>query len=186
MSLLLDQLGVLESHDQLELFLLHAADLLLIHLLFVRLSSQLLFNLSARSLLSVDEIHLALGGSLVLLHFNHRLDLLGTLLLVTTVDLMLLSVHFFVSFGFHGFLFRFEVSHLFVLLNSVVVLLFDTQMVLGFLGDLVHLVLLSLELLVSEFHVAATLAHDVGRAFAGLVDLPNSLAANWGGVSCVY
>jgi hypothetical protein len=46
---------------------------------------------------------------------------------------------------------------------------------IGFLLDLHHLMLLPLELLLLQLHVAATLVHDVGGSFAGFVDLAHGL-----------
>jgi hypothetical protein len=61
MCLLLYQLCILESHDQVQFFLLHPSDLLFVKHLLTLLSHQAFLNLGARSVLLINKVHLPLG-----------------------------------------------------------------------------------------------------------------------------
>ena len=80
MRLLLEETRIFKAHDELEFFLLHACNLLLVELLFVRFALKLAFDLGARAILSLDKVHLTLGGRLLLLVLYHHFDILRLLL----------------------------------------------------------------------------------------------------------
>ena len=75
MSLLLDQLGVLQPHDQLQLLLFHASHLLLIQCLLRRLAINLILDLLPCAVLLLHEVELALSSGFMLLMLDHVLDL---------------------------------------------------------------------------------------------------------------
>lgn len=60
MRLFLDELGVLQTHNQIQLFLLHALHLVLVEGLLVCLALQLVLDLRAGAVLLFDELVLAL------------------------------------------------------------------------------------------------------------------------------
>jgi hypothetical protein len=174
-SLFLHQLCVLKSHDQLKFLLFHAGNLRLVQLLLVLLSIKALLDLGASTVLFVDEVHLTLGHCLLLLHFDHGLDLASTGSLIVLVVLPLLAHHLLFSLGVIRILFGLHVGHLLVLVYLVVVLLLDIQIHLGLLALLLHLLLLPHQFLLLHLHIAAALAHDVRGPLTSLVDLLDCL-----------
>ena len=184
MRLLFHKLGVLETHDQVEFFLLHSCNLVLVKHLFLLLSCQLLFDHSASPVLFVLEIHLAFLLSLLLLVLNHVLNLLSSLCLDALVLFPLLSVHLLFRFGFVRLLLDLELGQLFVLLYLLAGLLFNLLVNVGFLLNFHQLVLLSLKLLLLQLHIATTLSHDVRCSLAGFVDLAHCLQVVNAGLLC--
>jgi len=175
MGLLLNQLCVLETHDQLEFLLLHTGNLRLVKVLLILLANEALLNLGASAILFFDEVHLALGHGLLLLHLDHVLDLLGTVNLTVFIVVPLLPDHLLFTLGLHRLLLCLQVSHLLVLVDLLIVLLLDIQVHLGLLTLLLHLLLLSHQLLLLQFHVATTLAHNVSGTFPRLVNFLDCL-----------
>lgn len=134
------------------------------------LPRQFLFNLGPRSVLAFVEIHLSLHICILLLHLNHLLNLLRPHLLITFILLPLITVHLLLSLGLLRFLFRFQISHVLILVHLAVVLLLHIFVHVRFVRDLLHLLPLSLQLLVLHLHIASTLHYDVGGTFASFVD----------------
>ena len=152
MGLLLNQLCVLETHDQLEFLLLHTGNLRLVKVLLILLANEALLNLGASAILFFDEVHLALGHGLLLLHLDHVLDLLGTVNLTVFIVVPLLPDHLLFTLGLHRLLLCLQVSHLLVLVDLLIVLLLDIQVHLGLLTLLLHLLLLSHHLMLVLLH----------------------------------
>ena len=123
----------------------------------------------------VLEVHLSFLLSLLLLVLNHVLDLLSSLCFDALILLPLISVHLLFGFRFVSLLFNFKLSHLFVLLYLLVDLLLNLLVDVGLLFDFHHLVLLSLQFLLLQLHVAPTLLHDVRCSFAGFIDFADCL-----------
>ena len=132
--------------------------------------------MSAGSVLFIDEVHLTLGLSLVLLHLDHGLDLLGALPLVVLVLLPHFADHLFFTLSLHGVLLGLQVGHLLVLVDFMIVFLFDVEIHLGLLTLLLHLLLLSHKLLLLKFHVSSALAYNISGALTSLIDLFDCLS----------
>ena len=118
-SLLFDQLRVLQSVDQLKFLFLHPGHLSFVQCLLRGFALQLLGLLGLDLGLAIEEVLLAFINSVVLLLLDHHLDLLCLVLLLVLLLHPLLASHVLVSLGFHGVLLRFVERHRLVLVHAI-------------------------------------------------------------------
>lgn len=175
MGLLLDQLGVLQTVDQLEFLSLHPCDLLLIKRLLRCFTSQTLLLLRLNSRLLFHEVHLTTTLRFHLLLLDHHLELSGLLFLLDFLSVEGLFGLLFIYFRIEGFLLRAVRRHRFVHVHALLDFLLHHHVLALFHLLLLENLALTFELLLLEFHVAATLAYDVSCAFSRLIDLANRL-----------
>jgi len=172
---LFQQLCVLQTHDQLELLLLHALDFTFVHLLLVSFSLQSFFNLGACTVLLFNQIHLALVESFILLLADHLLHPLSLLLLVSSLDLKFLLLLHLVLLGLVSSANGLMVAGLLVLLDTVELVHLDLSVVtslLLLLNLLLHRALL-FGLLV--LNVSLSLTNDQSRSLSSLLDFLDCL-----------
>ena len=173
--LLLHHLRVLEPVDQHQLLLLHPSHLPLVYHLILRLPLQLVLHLGPGSVLLLNEVLLPLRIGLVLLRPDHTLNLLCPLFLLKFVVHVHFSVHALgvlrvlrlVAFVHHG--------DRFVLDHSVGVLIPHLLVHRCFFSLFGKQLLLPEKFLLLSFHVAATLAHNVGGTLSSVVDFFDGL-----------
>lgn len=176
--LFLKDLSVFKTVDQLELFLFHLSNFVLVHLLFISFTCKFLLDLTTDPGVLFELVHLTFGGSVMLLLTNHILHLLSLRFLSVSVLHKLLSDGFFLELSL-------------VCLSSSVIdrlqLLNLCALILLFLRLVVHLGLsLSfsfqncppLVLLLLSLNVTASLSQDLLSTLPGLVDFLDSLRTN--------
>jgi hypothetical protein len=173
--LLLEETRVLETHDEVEFFFFHARDLRLIALLLARLLLQLALDLGPGAILSVDEIHLALAGGLLLLVLDHHFDVLSLLFLQASAVFPLLPSSCLLGLSLVSLKLRPCITMHLVLGNRMEHLLLNLGVLLGHHCLFGHALLLTVLTLGVSFDIAATLVDDVTGALPGLVNFADSL-----------
>lgn len=170
MGLFLDKLCIFETHDQIELFLLHPLHFLLVQRLLLSLTRQFVLNLGSSAILFIHHFTLALSLCVLLLHADHLFDLVSAIRFIFAILLQHLTVVVLFSFGFDRLLLRLLVGHPLVRIHSMRILFFNVHMHLSSRSNLSHLVLLTFNLRSLHFHVAAALSNDVSCSFASFIN----------------
>ena len=172
---LFEDLCILESVDQLELFTLHSRHVCLILRLFFSLTGQFLFELLPSAILPLHELLLTLRCGNLLLLLDHVLHFLGTLRLCGLLLLVHLPRRLLLHLGVQcGLLLALLGSQL-AILHSLIRLLLVLTICLAF-HSLFHLLLAKAVLLgLLILDVSLSLADDLIRALSRLIDLLHHL-----------
>lgn len=153
----LKQLCVLQTHDELEFFPLHALYFRFILLLLVGFSLQFFFNLCPSAVLPRKLIQLTLVASLLFLLLHKGFNGLGLLFLLSPLHFQPLTHSRFVLLGLDGRFLDLDACCCFGLSDNLFLLLFELSVHLGAHVYVLLLLGCSCLLLLIDFNISLSL-----------------------------